>query len=527
MRLVAAHLAGEPEGDLEMRGRGAFGELRFALEPLGEPVAEARALPLPQQGESRRAAGHQRGQRLVGHLHQAPARLRVIAHGQLAAVAPLPQEALGHAVEQAAPLQRLQAPPLLRLEDRVQADHVLEEITEAALRESGEAAGRDRPVRADRVEAGPDLGREARRRGVRGRIGHEAVVRREAVGPAGLQRLAGSAEERRARGDGFGCLVAAAAHADAVALGRIERVFEREGVEIVLAHQRIEVGRAHGAALERGRGGHEEERREALPSGAGIGPRIGKDQALGGLAQRAVEPAPRLEQAVLRRGERGRRLVLGRGERFGVEERELAAVRAGARNGGGARDGQGLALGVEQERIRPQHPRIAALDETGHRNDAEGQPGHRVERADVDAAAGERTDGQPLPLEAGLEHGFHLAPARARAHRGEAGEIREDLRHCLPVTLAADPRIEDGREPLRPLGPRGLAAEAFECAGQRLYHREERLGLRGPLPAALRAIGRGLARRRRALGLRVRAQPDPPAVQPRHDPGVAADRVPA
>src|SRR5207249_1901610 len=93
--------------------------------------------------------------------------------------------------------------------------------------------------------------------------------------------------------------------------------------------------------FERRRRGHEEEGREALPSRAGIRPRIGKDQPLGRLAQRTVEEPPRFEQAILRRGEGGRRLVLGRGERLGVEERELAAVRAGARAGSPRRGGRG------------------------------------------------------------------------------------------------------------------------------------------------------------------------------------------
>ena len=80
---------------------------------------------------------------------------RRVADRQLAAVAALAQEALRHLVEERAALQGVEAPALLRLERRLEAQHVLQQVLEAAAGEGGETAGRDRGLALQGVEAAP------------------------------------------------------------------------------------------------------------------------------------------------------------------------------------------------------------------------------------------------------------------------------------------------------------------------------------------------------------------------------------
>ena len=132
-------------------------------------------------------------------------------------------------------------------------------------------------------------------------------------------------------------------------------------------------------------------------------------------------------------------------------------------------------LRVEEEWIRSKHPRIASLDQARDRHHAEGQAGHRVEGADVDGAALEGLEGEPLPLEAGLDHLLHLVPAGARGDRAQAAEVGDHLEDGVAIALGTDPLVDDRAQPLDPLRPRGLAGEAVEGPPEQLDHAQERL----------------------------------------------------
>src|SRR4030095_1536792 len=97
-------------------------------------------------------------------------------------------ESCGECVGAVAWRERLRALALLGLERRLELQHVLEQVLEAAAREGREPAGRDRAWNAHRVEARLELGGQRR---------HEAVVGRELRRPARLGRQARLLEERR------------------------------------------------------------------------------------------------------------------------------------------------------------------------------------------------------------------------------------------------------------------------------------------------------------------------------------------
>src|SRR6185436_19552796 len=113
--------------------RGAVRVRDLALQPGQHALAEPFALALPERGVARRTAGHDGGERAVRLREQARAQLRGVAQGQLAALAQAAQEALGHPVERVAALERLEPLAFLRLQRRLQREHVLEQVAEAAL----------------------------------------------------------------------------------------------------------------------------------------------------------------------------------------------------------------------------------------------------------------------------------------------------------------------------------------------------------------------------------------------------------
>ena len=293
---------------------------------------------------------------------------------------------------------------------------------------------------------------------------------------------------------------------------------------VVLDDEPLELGARERAAGE-GRGRRrEEERGQPLAAGARVGARVGEDQPLGRLRQRAVEEAARLEEAVLGGGERrsreggwqARPAADGRAFRGAFardgEERELGGSLAGtgarARGGGECRriprapagnrsrdaarilDSERFALRVQEKGIRPEHARVAAFDEAGDRDHAEGQARHRVEGAHVDGAALEGLERQPLPLEARLEDLLHLGPRRAGGHRPEAAEVGDHLEHRVAVALGADPLVDDGAQPLDPLRPGRLAGEAVERPAERAPRRAA-APRRRPRGAAVARAGRG------------------------------------
>ena len=260
------------------------------VEPGLHRLVEAAFLALPEEGEARGAPRHEALERLLGHLGEpSPRRVRR-PHRQLAPVAALPEVALGHPVEEVAPLQGVDAPALLGLGRGLEAEDVLQQVEEAAAGVGGEPAGRDGVARPERVEP--------RREVLVALAHHEAVVAGEPARPAGLAREAGLPEERRAGRDrGRRRLVAA--QAEPVALALVDRVLEREAVEVVLDDEALELGPGQRPAGEGRGGGGEEERGQPLAAGAGVGPRVGEEEALGGLRHRAVEEPAGLEEAVL------------------------------------------------------------------------------------------------------------------------------------------------------------------------------------------------------------------------------------
>ena len=78
--------------------------------------------------------------------------------GQLALRPTLAQEQLGHLVKEIAALERLEALAFLRWQCRLEAQHVLEQVLEAAAGVGGEAARRDRGARRGGIEAAANGG---------------------------------------------------------------------------------------------------------------------------------------------------------------------------------------------------------------------------------------------------------------------------------------------------------------------------------------------------------------------------------
>ena len=135
-----------------------------------------------------------------------------------------------------------------------------------------------------------------------------------------------------------------------ITLRAVDRVFEGQGLQVVLRDEPIEVGRAHRLSLE-GRGrGHVEQGGQPLAARAGIGAGIAEDEPLAGLADRAMEMPPLLLQPILASGKRCRG---GRRHDRSVEEAELGrrSSRPNRARGRGRHRGfhlrQALALGVE------------------------------------------------------------------------------------------------------------------------------------------------------------------------------------
>lgn len=341
--------------------------------------------------------------------------------------------------------------------------------------------------------------------------------------------------KERSCGDLASGLVTTASHPHPVALGAVQGQVEGKAILRVLAHLPFEVRRLQHAPGQNLRGRHEEERRQTLAAGARIGPRIGKDQALGRLGDRPVKEAAGLEQAVLGGGEPRARSVVGFAFDF-CEQGELGGFARssprsrGARSGGGARGGERLALGIEQKRIRSEHARVSAFDQPRDRDEAERYAGHRIEGAHVDGSARARLQGQPLVFEAPLQDLFDIPPVHPRGERPERGEVGHDLRHLLslrlPAWLGLDPEVEDLLKVLRPFGPRGEAVEAVEGLAQELHHPQQRVRVAGPsqtllAPAQVRVRFRG-----RALLTGEMPQPRHPAMEIRDDLGVSTDTVP-
>src|SRR5437762_247432 len=135
MRLARRRLAREAEAQLEVGGHGLAPALHLAVEPVAHRGLEARALLRPEGGEARGILLHERIQLRVREPLQAPPALRRVAQGELAAIALRAQELLRDLVEDAASLEGIEAPPLLRLLRRLQAQHALQEVLEAAAGE--------------------------------------------------------------------------------------------------------------------------------------------------------------------------------------------------------------------------------------------------------------------------------------------------------------------------------------------------------------------------------------------------------
>ena len=307
------------------------------------------------------------------------------------------------------------------------------------------------------------------------------------------------------------------AQADAVALARVHRVLERQAVEVVLDDEALELGARERAAGE-GRGRRrEEERGEPLAAGARVGARVGEDQPLGRLRQRAVEEAARLEEAVLGPGSAApEREVSGGRER-------TAGFRQGLPRRQRERAGRKRPCGDLSWRVRGRECRWIPRAPAGNRS-RDGQiPGLGALRA---PNPGER-DPAGTPPDSPLPRGRGSRP------RGRAG----------PPSRRGRPR---GRR--RPRGARGAAAPTRSAprgpAPPRPTTRGRpptrgRRGRRSPrAPRRGRARGRSTGRRRcaasrptpprspRRRGRRAsrRAAPRRAAAPPRRPRGAAAAR---
>ena len=152
-------------------------------------------------------------------------------------------------MEEIAALEWFDAPPLLGLGRRREAQHVLQHVLEAAAGVGCEPARRDREARAQRVEPCREPGL---------RVPDEAVVARELPRPARLARKQRALEELRARGN---CRRRPVVASDpkAVALAPVDGVLERQQQRVVLDHHPVELGSGDGpAGKRRGCGGEEE-----------------------------------------------------------------------------------------------------------------------------------------------------------------------------------------------------------------------------------------------------------------------------
>ena len=378
---------------------------------------------------------------------------RRVAHRQLARVAPLAQEVLGHLVEERAALERVEAacapraPGAGSRRSTCCSRYWKPQRAKVASRLAETGA-----VGAQRVEP-----RAAELR--RGRGGHEAVVGGERASTsarcAARSRLL---EERRAGGDGAARPRSPPrAHPDAVALaGGRARPRAAASSRSSSSTSALQLGAPPSGrpAQRRGRG-HEEERGQPLAARARVGARVGQDEPLawpgetrGGRARRA---SSRRSCVVGSGGDERRRAARRRrrrGPRARLEEREL--LRAARRERGGARPA-GRAARAPRARASSRNgsgrstPGIAALDQAGDRHHAEGQAGHRVERAHVHGAARRRrlerqrapTRSAPRARASTSRHGARAASER----RGRPG--RRARRHApRGRRLRADPLVE-------------------------------------------------------------------------------------
>src|SRR5262249_38672943 len=100
VRLSRRRGRGHAEADLEVRGYRVSRRPGLAVEPGQHHLAEPRPLPLPEEGVAGRAPRDQGVEGQERHLLEPRAPLGRARHGQLAPLAPLAEEALGHLVEE-------------------------------------------------------------------------------------------------------------------------------------------------------------------------------------------------------------------------------------------------------------------------------------------------------------------------------------------------------------------------------------------------------------------------------------------
>ena len=192
MRLALRALAGGAEAHLEVHRRAA--------RPRSAPRGRARpASPSWNRARSFSHSTVNRGgldatsssRRLVGDARAAAAaRPRRRARAARPASRRSRRKRSAVSWKARAALQRVQALALLGLQRRLQPQHVLQQVLEAAAGEGGEAAGGDRVGRGDGIEARGD--------GVGQRV-DEPVVGGHAVRPARLRRQVRAEEERAIR----------------------------------------------------------------------------------------------------------------------------------------------------------------------------------------------------------------------------------------------------------------------------------------------------------------------------------------
>ena len=206
-----------------------------------------------------------------------------------------------------------------------------------------------------------------------------------------------------------------------------------------------------------------------------------------------------------------------------VEEGDRGSASAG---GIRSRDSERTRSESRRNGSGPEHPRIAPLHEAGDRDHAEGQAGHRVERAHVDGPALEGLEGQPLPLEAGLEDLLHLGPRRAgrdgaRGRRGRRSPRAPRRGRARGRSTGRRPCAAS--RPTPPTAPRRRASRASPRGAPRPAGAPPR---RPRGAAGARGDRRPSPPRRLALRLPPRAQAEDPAAEAGDDAGLAAQLVP-